>query len=740
MREMLRKEIEATIAKYLRKANRLKSTQAKLERINELIELIREITAGSLAGTSSYPADTGQKDFTSAGYLEQYLELCRIHKLKFQMDATFFGVKNDIGILKRYPEQINQDMFDSMMQRLQVVLNIDADHLGAQELIQMLHTRYPQYVQSSDFPGLNLDIVRYQLPQFWIDITCNLQDVTGRDHLNAIYKQYQGAVQSHDYGGDHTPPDNASLCRMRFSLDHLKDFEVFHEELRVKPSYKIAVNNYVLDEQSFTDWFQCYKWFLKANNPQYCYGVSPFTFNVFGCHKLYIQDIAKQLAQCWFQYGTLDQDSGLFFINKKPIAEQIQTRLRHCGFCPALTQTKLILGMALIPAYINPECDNRWEYLWVQGKRTGVMPSGNDIAIAVLSTNSSQTEPSAFIEAGSTPYIHKALRYLQSNDPADLSEPAYRGLTTCMICGTPYKPHTMKCSKCKAEFWKYALNDLDQVLNRLRYVKEIKLQTWTMTAQKAKIESYPSVPDISEGPVSFEQLWNDPQIQAILSREQDAAEGQRAKKEKQETGVLGPRTSKLKPKSAGYLELYKRIKGLISKKYWERKAIEHAFLQPTRKASPSEPAREEPERADEMRRTLESPDELESPASVEHTQATPVSPSSTPDSAERAALINAVRSLRLKQKSNLSKRGVVRVIYHATMDKETCPLCNYLDGMVMDPDDPATEIFSPPLYPGCTCRREYVLKTEKPKNWPKVTFTFPPDELLIYLNRQDKES
>ena len=98
-------------------------------------------------------------------------------------------------------------------------------------------------------------------------------------------------------------------------------------------------------------------------------------------------------------------------------------------------------------------------------------------------------------------------------------------------------------------------------------------------------------------------------------------------------------------------------------------------------------------------------------------------------------LLDALRRLKPRQRSELSKRGVVRVIYHAPLDKETCPLCNYLDGMVMDPDDPTTDIFSPPLYPGCTCSREYILKTEKPSNWPNVTFQFPPEELLMYLEK-----
>ena len=107
-----------------------------------------------------------------------------------------------------------------------------------------------------------------------------------------------------------------------------------------------------------------------------------------------------------------------------------------------------------------------------------------------------------------------------------------------------------------------------------------------------------------------------------------------------------------------------------------------------------------------------------------------------PSPLQQAELLDALKKLKPRKKSELSKRGVVRVIYHATMDKETCPLCAYLDGMVMDPDDPATDIFSPPLFPGCTCRREYVLKTEKPSKWPPVTFTFPPQELLVYLQKK----
>ncbi len=732
---MSKKELELKIAKYLHKANRLKSTQAKLERIDELIDIIQRISPQSSTEKSSYPEETLQRD-TDVGYLENYLELCYIHKLKFQMDVVFFRVKKEITRLKQNLDQINQDLFESLMYRLQTVLEIDADHPEAQELIRILHIIYKQQSQNFDYIELPLNIAQYKLPRLCIEIACNLQDIEAHHHLKTIYKQYEVT----------TPQKNRdSLCRMQFYLEHLKDFEIFHEELRVKPSYKIIVNNYDLDEQAFSDWFQCYKRFIKANNPQYCYGASPFTFNFFGCHKLSLQDVAKQLEKCWFHSGTLDQESGLFFVMERSITDHIRAHLNYCGFCPALTQKKLTLGMALLPKYINPECDNRWEYYYTHGERTGVIPSGNEIAISTLDSlldegrgmsslegdrgvsspnggkGVSPVDLSALIEVGSTPYIHKVLRYLESNNPSNLAEPAYRGLSTCMNCGAPYKPYTMTCSRCKIDFWKYAMKDIERALNHLRYFREIKPQFWDIETQNSEIE---------EDTVSFDQLWNDPQVQAILSQEQCTSQDNRKEQKiPTERGEDIPQTFSESPASyfpksqmpsSDRLEFHEKLRSLVSKRYRERKAIEKAFSHPTH--ATKLPGSQEQE---DIQKSPESHTELKRRADTK------------PEFSEQAALINAVKSLKPRKKSELSKRGVVRIIYHATIDKETCPLCSYLDGMVMDPDDPATDIFSPPLYPGCNCSREYVLKTEKPKNWPRVTFKFPPDELLIYLDKKN---
>jgi hypothetical protein len=279
------------------------------------------------------------------------------------------------------------------------------------------------------------------------------------------------------------------------------------------------------------------------------------------------------------------------------------------------------------------------------------------------------------------------------------------------------------------------MKDVGGVLDRLRYFKEIKPQIWDIETRDSRIEIRSPTFNTAEDMVSFDKLWSDPQIQELLASELPISREQETKSK--EDASLESRPLGLEPKLPDRFELHEKLRSLISKKYRERKAIEKAFSQQDDTAGASKPTKQEYQQYPSIKEMSKSVSSLRSQEELEKSapKVQQPFPSHPPD---KAALINAIKSLKPRQKSELSKRGVVRIIYHATMDKETCPLCGYLDGIVMDPDDPATDIFSPPLYPGCTCSREYVLKTEKPKNWPRVTFKFPPKELLIYLDKETK--
>lgn len=771
MAGMSNKELEAKIAKYLQKANRLNTLSAQLAKIDEALAMLQPLFSAPTAGDSASQIDRKHQENQT---LQDYVQLCLLHKLKFQADVLLAGVRKDLQRFQHDREQITPAVIESLMQRAQTLVEIDSESTEARELLQLLHAEYPHYAKEADLVAASLDISAYQSPVLWIEITCPSPELEKHERLKNMYQRYQVATL--------TSPENKSLSRLRFGLKDLDALSAFHEEFRMKATYSVTVNNRKMDEQHFSEWFQCYQQFLKANNPRYCYGASPLTFNVFGCHQLATPDVAKQLEYCWFHQGKLEPESGLFFVSAKAIATQIHHQLEHCGFCPALTQEKLRIGMLVLPKYINPECDSRWRYHYTHNERTGVLPFGNDIVIATLDTDFLHPDPATLLEVGPTPYIEKVLAYLDTNELAVLSDPVYANLSNCVHCGAPYKPHTMTCSKCRQDFGKYALRDLSNTLAHMATTKTISLAPQpAATVPAPNVEAPAPARKVSEESVSFDLLWSDPQVQQLLAGEHPAPQ-EKASAPEQKAKVarkivdesryripaeiaaeLPPpkpterehelrdavakiaksrpvtERSRTAPKISKHLKAHQKILGALLPHYRERKALETAFSQ----GEPSEPSapliattaspvaeRQEPPPPEQQTDLLAA--SLKSGETIEELVGKRV------ETPEQEALRSVLKNFQPRQKSDLSKRGVVRVIYHAVLDKDTCPLCAYLDGMVMDPDDPATDIFSPPLYPGCTCSREYVLKTEKPQHWPKVTFTLPPEELLRYLDKKNQ--
>ncbi len=730
---MSRKELEAKVSKYLRKAKRKKTPTLQLEKINDVIRLLRGYAHQHLH-EANQPIHHQESQKHAVGL---YIELCALHKLKFQMDALFDEARETMTRVHQDPSRLNQLVFRNLVYSLETVRDIDPYHPEAHALLETLCAEYPEYAQQYAPSNLYLDISPYQRSTLCIEIACNVTEIMKNATLQSLYEPYQIIPHKFDVTEADSSPE---ICRLRFFQNQLRIFETFHETLRTRPTYSISVNRQPIDEKSFSEWLHCYKGFLKARTTQYCYGGSPFTCNIFGCHKICMKDIARHLEDCWFHYGTLDTQSGLFLVDIYHIAEQIRARLPHCGFCPALTQEKLQLGMALLPRAINPEYDTRWNYFYTNGEQSGIIPAGRDIG---LSIGSNSSQPGAFIEVGVTPYIERMFRYLWSDDLTELSDTGYKSLSHCIACGAVYKPHTMTCPRCKTDFHQYALKDIEGVLADIRYARPLDILPVQDTApESAKRRPTKKTRKKQAKTVSFSQLWEDPEVRKILSKTEHEAKHQTSSGPKTSTAASHTRPEQSPAKSpaasdakfSSRFALHKKLRGLLSKKYRERKALEKAFSQ-TQDSTPPPAASHDNASWDEPPPSIREDSGSGQTPQHERQHAQEESAQSQENPEETEDLREALRKLKPRQRSELSKRGVVRVIYHATIDKEICPLCEYLDGMVMDPDDPATDIFSPPLFPGCTCSREYILKTEKPGKWPQVTFQFPPEDLLVYLEK-----
>ena len=340
-----RKELETKAVKTFRKANRLKTTALKLEKLHEFLEILWKVKITDSDAQKPFDQNLPSDTANLSNLIQSYIDLCFIQKLKFQLDALFEGIQTEMKHLAQVPEQLTQAQFDWLLQRLYMVMEIDSQYPEADRLFNMLLQEYPQFADHSVVGEIALDLSPYQRPNLVIEMTCRLTDLSQNSRLESLYKKYQHTVSEKASSSPDQPAD--TLASLRFTQQQLSEFAVFHEELRTKSGYSIGVNTHPVEERIFSEWFQCYQRFLKAKTPQYCYGASPLTFNVFGCHKLHKPDVAKCLEQCWFHDGAFDKHSSLFLLDLSAIVAHLRAHLSHCGFCPAFTQEKLLVGLGV---------------------------------------------------------------------------------------------------------------------------------------------------------------------------------------------------------------------------------------------------------------------------------------------------------------------------------------------------------------------------------------------------------
>ncbi len=303
----------------------------------------------------------------------------------------------------------------------------------------------------------------------------------------------------------------------------------------------------------------------------------------------------------------------------------------------------------MLPRYLNPECDRRWRYFSSDQTGPGVLPTGNDIAISLTPILlSSPLDSSALVEVGPTPYIEKTLQFLQSHEASALAEQMYRNLCHCLHCGAPYKPHTMTCSACKTDFLKLAFKNPETTVDHLNYVKIPDLSM--LEREMPHSSSSKQKQNLRGKDLSFDQLWSDPEVRKILSHNRNL----RLKRtllasrpcKASLRSLLSPRNrSLLHPDALSCMKNYAV--------YFLRSTVNARRLK-------------RPFRNRQKRHQLISPDTFGRTRNLRGCCAI-----RTASPVHQAELLDAVKKLKPRKKSELSKRGVVRVIYHATMIKNS---------------------------------------------------------------------
>ena len=160
-----------------------------------------------------------------------------------------------------------------------------------------------------------------------------------------------------------------------------QDMPAFEEIYRLVKGWKttsVRVCGSTIALSDVNKWLRCYrdKLVCQQSNPLFCYGASPFTFNIFGCHRTMIRED-------WYEYGQM-QPNGTFVIDKRFIAAKIVENLLPYRICPALDPELMRLGFSMIPDAVNPRRDPEWTYVMLADGVTaiGVQPRMTEIVMS----------------------------------------------------------------------------------------------------------------------------------------------------------------------------------------------------------------------------------------------------------------------------------------------------------------------------------------------------------------------
>jgi len=176
-----------------------------------------------------------------------------------------------------------------------------------------------------------------------------------------IFPQVLSSVQIHPSFRQSKGPNNEVIYEVDFLPEDILNFEQLWTRIKDWKSTVTKIRGELIDRNTISKWLICYRDKLREikTNPLFCFGASPFTYNLFGCHRSMIRDGAGAMGVCWYHMGKFDS-SGSFHVDREVIAAKVRQEIYPYRICPALDVEKVKRGLMLLPDTITPGKDAGW--------------------------------------------------------------------------------------------------------------------------------------------------------------------------------------------------------------------------------------------------------------------------------------------------------------------------------------------------------------------------------------------
>ena len=176
-----------------------------------------------------------------------------------------------------------------------------------------------------------------------------------------LFAQVLSSIQIHPSFKQIKGPNNEDMYEITFRPDDILNFDQLWNRIKDWKSTIIKIKGEIIDRNTISKWLICYRDKLKTKNtnPVFCFGASPFTYNLFGCHRIMLRDGIGSFGMCWYHMGKFDHNA-VFHVDREAITLRVKQDAYLFRICPALDIERIKRGLMLIPDQIDVRQDKGW--------------------------------------------------------------------------------------------------------------------------------------------------------------------------------------------------------------------------------------------------------------------------------------------------------------------------------------------------------------------------------------------
>lgn len=156
--------------------------------------------------------------------------------------------------------------------------------------------------------------------------------------------------------------NDIKIFQLSFKSDELSIFKKIYDKVKNLKGVEVYIYGDLVEKQELAKMLRCAVDRNQATE-DFCYGVSRWTFNPFGCHRITTRSLGDN---AWYKNAYME--NGIVYINKKMILEKIKNELKRYRYCPYLDPQRIWNNFVNLPETISLDDENFAIILTLDGK------------------------------------------------------------------------------------------------------------------------------------------------------------------------------------------------------------------------------------------------------------------------------------------------------------------------------------------------------------------------------------